>query len=222
MSLKPLKKSDLEKEWMKPHRSKKILIHPEYHLIVTEGTKTEPNYFRAIQEQINQRYPGKIQLDIHGQGDNTVNLFDQACAYVKSSPNTYKHVWVVYDIDDFPPDRINLTAELCQRSSTEETIYHPLWSNQCIELWFLLHFCYFQSDLHRSAYSEKLTRYMVSHGYGPYQKNRPDIFGALRPHMDDAVANAKRLEQQNEGRQPASAAPGTQVHHLIETLRPYL
>lgn len=222
MSLKPLKKSDLEKEWMKPHRSKKILIHPEYHLIVTEGTKTEPNYFRAIQEQINQRYPGKIQLDIHGQGDNTVNLFDQACAYVKSSPNIYKHVWVVYDIDDFPPDRINLTAELCQRSSTEETIYHPLWSNQCIELWFLLHFCYFQSDLHRSAYSGKLTMHMVSHGHGPYQKNCPDIFWALRPHMDDAVANAKRLEQQNEGRQPASAAPGTQVHHLIETLRPYL
>ena len=38
MSLKPPKKSDLGKSWMKPRRDKNILIRPEYHLIVTEGT----------------------------------------------------------------------------------------------------------------------------------------------------------------------------------------
>ena len=222
MSLKPLKKSDLEKQWMKRRLPRDIPIQPEYHLIVTEGTKTEPNYFRAIRDHINQRYPGKIQLDIYGEGDNTVNLFDRACGYVKESPNVYKHIWVVYDIDDFPPDRINLTAELCEHASTEETIYHPIWSNQCIELWFLLHFCYFQSDLHRSAYMEKLTRYMTDYGYGAYEKNRPDIFQTLRPHMEYAVANARRLEEKNQGRTPAAAAPGTQVYRLIETLRPYL
>ena len=42
MSLKPPKKSDLGKSWMKPRRDKNILIRPEYHLIVTEGTETEP------------------------------------------------------------------------------------------------------------------------------------------------------------------------------------
>ena len=36
MSLKPPKKSDLGKSWMKPRRDKNILIRPEYHLIVTE------------------------------------------------------------------------------------------------------------------------------------------------------------------------------------------
>ena len=39
MSLKPFKKSDLEKGWMKKRRDRKIRIQPEYHLIVTEGTK---------------------------------------------------------------------------------------------------------------------------------------------------------------------------------------
>lgn len=222
MSLKPLKKSDLEKQWMKRRLPKDILIQPEYHLIVTEGTKTEPNYFQAIKEHINQRYPGKIQLDIYGEGDNTVNLFDRACKYAKDNPNVYKHVWVVYDIDDFPPDRINLTAELCVRASTEETIYHPVWSNQCIELWFLLHFCYIQADLHRSEYQEKLSGCMERCGYGPYSKGREDIFQTLRPHMEYAVANAKRLEMNNQGRLPAAAAPGTLVHHLIAALQPYL
>ena len=32
MSLKPPKKSDLGKSWMKPRRDKNILIRPEYHL----------------------------------------------------------------------------------------------------------------------------------------------------------------------------------------------
>ena len=56
MSLKPPKKSDLGKSWMKPRRDKNILIRPEYHLIVTEGTETEPQYFEAIRDIINSQY----------------------------------------------------------------------------------------------------------------------------------------------------------------------
>lgn len=56
MSLKPPKKSDLGKSWMKPRRDKNILICPEYHLIVTEGTETEPQYFEAIRTIINSQY----------------------------------------------------------------------------------------------------------------------------------------------------------------------
>ena len=47
MSLKPPKKSDMGKSWMKPRRDKSILLRPEYHLIVTEGTATEPQYFEG-------------------------------------------------------------------------------------------------------------------------------------------------------------------------------
>lgn len=38
MSLKPPKKSDLDKNWMKARRDKPKKIQPEYHLIITEGT----------------------------------------------------------------------------------------------------------------------------------------------------------------------------------------
>ena len=37
MSLKPLKKTDMNKSWMKKRRDKQIKIQPEYHLIVTEN-----------------------------------------------------------------------------------------------------------------------------------------------------------------------------------------
>ena len=55
MSLKPPKKSDLGKNWMKKRRDKVIRLQPEYHLIVTEGTETEPQYFQTVKEIINRR-----------------------------------------------------------------------------------------------------------------------------------------------------------------------
>ena len=153
MSLKPPKKSDLDKSWMKARRDKPKKIQPEYHLIITEGTDTEPAYFGAMKEIINSTYSDRIQLGVHGAGDNTLSLFQKAKNMVASSANGYKHVWVVYDTDDFPADHINKTADLCVTESTEETTYHAIWSNQCIELWFLLHFSFMQSDLHSSQRS---------------------------------------------------------------------
>lgn len=168
MSLKPLKKSDLEKNWMKKRRDKVIRIQPEYHLIVTEGTETEPQYFQSIR------------------------------------------------------DIINRTAELCTQNSTSDTQYHAIWSNQCIELWFLLHFSFLQSDLHRSEYWPKLTEWLTNIEAGSYTKGRSDMYQVLEPYMEIGIANAKRLDQINQGKAPASAAPGTKVYELLEMLKPYL
>ena len=143
MSLKPPKKSDLGKNWMKKRRDKEIRLQPEYHLIVTEGTKTEPQYFQTIKAIINRQYQDRIQLDVFGEGDNTLSLFEKARERARQNPNGYKHVWVIYDTDDFPLDHINRTEQLCRQNSTVDTQYHAIWSNQCIELWYLLHFSFF-------------------------------------------------------------------------------
>lgn len=222
MSLKPPKKSDMGKRWMKPRRDKSILLCPEYHLIVTEGTETEPQYFEAIRDIINKQYRDKIHLDVYGGGENTLSLLDKAVNRAKRNLNGYKHVWIVYDTDDFPADHINKTSELCTNLSTEETRYHAVWSNQCIELWFLLHFGFFQSDIHRSEYWPKLSEWLKNIGLGEYSKGRSDMFQILWSYMDFAIANAERLDEVNEGKSPANSAPGTKVHKLIKHLRPYL
>jgi hypothetical protein len=131
-------------------------------------------------------------------------------------------VWIVYDTDDFPVEHINKTAELCASESTEETIYHAIWSNQCIELWFLLHFSFMQSDLHRTSYWPKLTEILTSLGLGAYEKNRTDMYRILFPYMDAAIANAKKLDKINSGKLPSACAPGTKVYELVEKLKPYL
>lgn len=222
MSLKPPKKSDLNKSWMKARQDRPKKMQPEYHLIVTEGTDTEPAYFGAIRDVINSQYREKVRLDICGEGDNTINLFRKAKQNVADSPNGYRHVWVVYDTDDFPVEHIDKVVELCRENSNEETEYHAVWSNQCVELWYLLHFSFMQSDLHRTEYWPKLTEWLTSIGVGEYEKSRKDMYHILRPFLDFAIANAKRLEVINEGKLPSKAAPGTKIYELVEKLKSYL
>ena len=222
MSLKPPKKSDLDKSWMKPRLDRHKKIQPEYHLIVTEGTDTEPAYFGAMRDIINKAYPQRINVVVEGIGDNTLSLFQKAKQIAESSANGYKHVWVVYDTDDFPAEHVNKTAQLCESESTGEIKYHAIWSNQCIELWFLLHFSFMQSDIHRSEYWPKLTEILNQRGFGKYTKNRDDMYDILLPSIDTAIANSEKLEAINIDKKPSESAPGTMVHKLIKKLRPYL
>ena len=110
----------------------------------------EPPYFNAMGDIINNRFPDKINVKVEGKGDNTLNLYSKAKELATKSANGYRHVWVVYDTDDFPASHIDETARLCEADSNDETTYHAIWSNQFVELWFLLHFSFLQSDLHRS------------------------------------------------------------------------
>ena len=59
----------------------------------------------------------------------------------------------------------------------------------CIELWFLLHFSFMQSALHRTSYWPKLTELLTSLGFGEYEKVRTDMYQILLPYMDAAIAN---------------------------------
>lgn len=149
-------------------------------------------------------------------------MFEKAKRLAKDNPNGYRHVWIVYDTDDFPAEHIDRVVQLCAENSTEEIEYHAIWSNQCIELWFLLHFGFMQSDIHRSENWLKLTDCLKKIGVGEYAKNRTDMYHILRPYMDTAIANAKSLDAINYGKAPSKAAPGTKVYELVERLKPYL
>ena len=222
MSLKPPKASDMNKNWMTKRRNRAIKIKPEYHLIVTEGEKTEPLYFEQIKQIINNAYGNKIQIKVEGEGKNTLQLFEAAIRMAKNDPNGFSHVWIVFDTDDFRPEDINRTAELCEQKSSDNCQYHAIWSNQCIELWYLLHFGFYQSDIHRKEYYPKLSRHLTEDGHGEYAKNRSDMYEILRSKMDTAVKNARRLNELNSGKLPSNSAPGTKVYEIIEKLKAYL
>lgn len=220
MSNKPDKKSDENKKWMQPRRDRRIAMAPEYHLIVTEGTKTEPNYFKALKDEINAKFPGRVSIKIEGMGEGTVKLLDRAQKIVRNSPVEYKHVWLVYDKDEFTDKDFDSTAAACKSFSDSDSNveYHALWSNECIEYWFLLHFEYLQSAIQRKGYYSKLTKHL---GF-KYQKNSGKIYDELKPHLETAIKNAKQIMELHEGLQPSQCTPGTKVYELFEKLKSYI
>ena len=50
----------MSKSWMKKKPDRGIKIHPEYHLIISEGTDTEPAYFGTIKDIINKQVCGTL------------------------------------------------------------------------------------------------------------------------------------------------------------------
>jgi len=97
-------------------------------LIVCEGAKTEPNYFRGF------KVAGNV-LDVRGVGDNTLSLVEQAAKFKERGE--YDQTWCVFDRDSFPADRFNRALDLARRLGMRVA-----YSNEAFELWYLLHFAY--------------------------------------------------------------------------------
>ena len=223
MSLRPAKKSDLAKSWTRSSRRATFKMQLGHHLIVTEGIKTEPNYFNGLKKAIDKtNRKDKLCIKVKGQGSNTTELVDCAKLLARRSGIAFQHIWLVYDKDDFPDDKFNQVVNLCEEATTSETDFHAIWSNQCVELWYLLHFAFYQTDIHRTDYLKKLTRHLKKLGVGDYTKNRDDMFDVLLPHLTTAIANAERLDTQNEGKTPATSSPGTKMHVMLKYFKPYL
>lgn len=214
------------KHGIEPEKKPRIIL-PERHLFVTEGTKTEPNYLRGLVNLICEHFGplAKRQFDINGEGDNTLTLLQKAESYQHNGADDYQHIWIIYDKDDFPPDAFDNTMKRCDainkrfQSEGRDTRFHAIWSNQCVELWFVLHFGYLQSDIDRSQYRDTLSRHIGRH----YEKNDNEIFKILHPNLDRAIRNAKRLMSNYPVELPPSQkAPATNMYELVEYLREYI
>ena len=117
----------------------------------------------------------------------------------------FNHIWLVYDKDDFPKDNFDNTYYKCCSLSkqNDSTVYHALWSNECIEYWFLLHLMLLDSAVSRIEYYHKLSDKLKS----KYEKNRDDIYVLLKPYLETAIKNAKQIAQKNEGLPPSQCTP---------------
>lgn len=137
----------------------------------------------------------------------------------------FQHVWILYYQDDFPKAHFDNAAKRCEalnlrNQEQERNIkFHALWSNQCVELWFLLHFEYLDSNIERTQYQDILSKFLGK----KYEKNDPQIFSRLFPHIRTAISNAKRIRAlYTKNTPPSQCAPCTTFYELIETLWPYL
>ena len=131
-------------------------------LVVCEGTQTEPNYFNEAISEINKTLEDKYKLKVEviGKGMNTTSLV-KSVDDILNEIDTYKlktvpygKIFVVFDKDSFSNELFNEAIKMCHKKG-----YIPLWSNQAIEYWFLLHFNYIDSKMDRNMYKKKLNDY---------------------------------------------------------------
>lgn len=202
--------------------SRELQTRAETWLIVCEGTKTEPNYFKALFDYINSKYGKKINCIVKGTGKNTkgvVKSVDEFFRFsddlVSSTDIPYGKVFTVFDKDDFSDNDFNSAIKMSERKG-----YISLWSNQCIELWFILHFEYFHSNCSRKVYFEKLSEILSS----KYQKNDNhfDLLGQLN-NVKTAIKNSKKLfNNYKKDQTPSKMAPCTTIFKLFDEIEDYL
>jgi hypothetical protein len=176
-------------------------------LIVCEGQKTEPLYFKAFDVK-----KDVIELEISGEGRNTLSLITQAIEKRDKGIKTnkrYNQVWCVFDKDSFSDKNFN-AAIYKARDNNIRTAY----TNEAFELWYLLHFMYYDSALSRNQYRDILTQHLKQ----KYEKNDPSLYERLKPYQDKAIKNARKLRSQYPSHNPAKDNPCTTVYELVEEL----
>jgi RloB-like protein len=172
-------------------------------LIICEGEKTEPNYFRSMRKHL--RINAKVEID--GTGRNTLDLVNYAS---KKSGEDFDEIWCVFDKDDFSDEHFNNTVQ-----KDGEGKICIAYSNECFELWYILHHNYHNTAHQRKHYFKQLGKLMGK----VYEKNSSSMYQELHDKLSTAIRNAKRLFNEHQGKTPARANPSTTVHLLVLRLQ---
>jgi len=223
------------------------IVNPGKILIVCEGERTEPNYFKWWEKQINdlksiyfKSQGGNHYLDIQvdespnfvidGTGKNTVSLVTHAIDEAKKSYGKgidYTSVWCVFDRDSFE-ENFGPAVKLCETHNKTEYTFKMFaaYSNEAFELWYLLHFDYIDAAISRKEYQRMLTdriKKLTSNKKFEYAKNDPNMYNILYKQQGTAIRNAKKLLAQYENREDYhNHNPCTTVYKLVEELNRHL
>jgi len=171
-------------------------------LIVCEGAKTEPNYFK------NFRVP-KTVIDVKGVGENPSRLVQSAINFKDEADEEYDQIWCVFDRDDWPPQDFNNAIYKAESHNLKVA-----YSNEAFELWYVLHFEFLNTGILRDDYIKKMTKLLGK----KYQKNSETIYDELINKQATAIRNTEKLLASYNPLNPGQDNPSTTVHLLIKEL----
>ena len=182
-------------------------------LIVCEGSKTEPNYFRELVEHLRLN---TANVEIDGDSDPSPKSVVAHAKRRYQQEEGFDRVFCVFDKDE------HSTYQQAVRDLAAEEladVFTAITSVPCFEYWLLLHFIFTTKPYARSeSYSpgQHVLRDLKVH-LPAYSKGSQDIYLQLMPHIDLAIRYAERAGQQAAQNQTDN--PTTQVHRLVSYLR---
>ena len=194
-------------------------------IIVCDGKKTEPIYFRQMKMQ--QRHkPIKIEIVKGAAGQSYDALIKEAeravNEYVLETDSSKYTVWCVSDVDVDHNTPGSISAKNTQLKKYETDAkrrgFKIVLSNPCFELWYLLHFDYSTGIMQN--YNAVLDKLSIS-AYLPNYKKNSDVYNMLADKQTTATDNAKKLHRYHKSQgkidfMNVSANPYTNVWKLVE------
>lgn len=199
----------------KEHREKKISCRV---LIVCEGKKTEPDYFRRFRVGENSHFVYEVECE--GGGINTIDVVDVAIERKSQAERTtpYDSVWAVFDRDSFPKERFNTAIQKAKDNGIEVA-----WSNEAFELWYLYHFQNQVSAMSRSQYETAISDAVNASGKWTekepyrYAKNEERNYDIMTGYgdMERAIIWARKRHEAFDGTKYADQNPCTLVYKLV-------
>lgn len=175
-------------------------------LIVCEGTETEKNYFNAF--PISSK-----NVVVVGVGQDPSKVVARAIKEKDKDPDI-DQVWCVFDRDEWTTSNFINAIQAAQSHGIRVA-----YSNEAFEVWYLLHFHYYNNEIKRAEYAEMLTRLLGE----SYRKNCQNMYKKLLPKQEQAIAHANRLlKSYGDQHSPDRDNPSTTVHLLVQELNKYL
>jgi len=175
-------------------------------LIVCEGTKTEPNYFEAFKIST-------LDVQVEGTGMNTDSLVREAIRFKTEAGmrgDPFDYIWAVFDRDSFLAQNFNNALQLAEKNNIKVA-----YSNEAFEIWYMLHFNYYNTGMARSQYPKILTEQLGRQ----YEKNEVGMYEELKEKQPTAIRNGKKLmEVYGTNHNPHRDNPCTKVFELVEFL----
>ena len=182
-------------------------------LIVCEGSKTEPSYFRSL---VDRYRLSTANVEITGSGSDPRALVNKAKSLrdkEKQRGDQYDAVYCVFDRDQHAHFNTASNEALSAKLKLARS-----WP--CFEFWLLLHFVY-----HRRPYApsgnrtaaENCMRELQQH-LPNYTKGNTGVFEELKEdQLKDAKSNARHALSDAEA--TGEYNPSTEVHCLVAYLQ---
>ena len=186
-------------------------------LIVCEGKKTEPNYFKEL---IRHYQISSAHVEITGKGGSSpksvVALAKSRYNEEKQKGDAFDKVFCVFDQDSH--SSYNNTVDRLHNMKPKDT-FVAITSVPAFEYWFLLHYEY-STKPYVAKGSKSAGDNLISDlkNYSPdYAKTRKDMFLILKDNMETAKTNATRAL--SAAKRANTDNPSTRVHELVDYLQ---
>lgn len=172
-------------------------------LIVSEGSKTEPLYFKEIRAAYRlqtanlQVYHSELGTEPIQVVEYAEKLFKQGDPQKNIQPGAFEQVYAVFDRDEHRTyfDALKKAESLdgkLENDAKQFASFKAIASVPSFELWLLLHFEDIQAPFHRS----KVMKLLKKPGNIPgYEKGMNKTFEITRENLDVAIGRAERLAE---------------------------